>query len=286
MSDSLNNEGERLEEAPDFFCGADTQQRLAYEVDGMRIVRCERCGLAMVNPRLRREVQFDEVYVEGYREAPPKPGLWNLARRGKRRLLEPFRGRSRHDRQVLFVARSLQRVLGHIPERLRLLEVGSWTGLFIEEAMRRYPQWELVGVEPSEYAARAAREQKGLQVHHGVLEDVELPARSLDVVHLWHVIEHLPDPPTTIRAAHACLKPGGLLTLRCPNYNAAHRHLHGSKWKGWWPREHLYYFTHATLERLLTETGFERAWPRRTPFWLEWPSTLLVAARKVESQDV
>jgi SAM-dependent methyltransferase len=275
-------ETERLEEAPDLFCGADSRQQLRYEVDGMRIVQCERCGLAFVSPRLKREVQFDEVYVEGYREAPPKPGWWNAVRRAKRRALQPFRGRSRHDRQVLFVARSLRRVYGQIPAELSLLEVGSWTGNFIAEALRRFPGWKLIGVEPSEYAARVAHEERRFDVRHGWLEELDLPAESFDVVHLWHVLEHLPDPLQTIRAARACLKPGGLITLRTPNYNAAHRHWHGSRWKGWWPREHLYYFTHATLERLLRETGLERAWPRRIPFWLEWPSTLLVAARRVD----
>ena len=276
---------ERLEEGLDFFCGPESDQQPVCEVSGMRIVRCRRCGLVLVNPRLSGEAQFDEVYVEGYGKGPSAAPT-GLLRRAKRGLVRPFRGRTGHDRQALFVARSLRRLQGRAPERMRLLEVGSWVGKFIEAAKQRYPGWDITGVEPSAHGARVCREEKGLNVHHGTLADVQLPAESFDVVHLWHVLEHLPDPPSTMRLVQRCLKSGGVLTLRTPNCESLASRRQGARWRNWDPLQHLYHFTYDTLDRLLTEAGLKRVWPRRITFWTRQPSTLLIAATKARETPV
>jgi SAM-dependent methyltransferase len=268
----------RFEDAADFFCGADTQQQLRYEVKGLRIVHCARCGLAFVNPRLRDQVRFDEVYTEDYGRKN-RPAWRRTLSRAKRWLVRPFRGRSGWEWQALFVARSLCQAHGQVPGRVRLLEIGSGNGSFLSVLRERFPHWDLAGIEPSEHWARVCREERGLPVQCGLLEEVGFPPGSFDAVHLWQVLEHFPDPVGSMERLRACLKPGGLLTLRTPNYNCLTRRRKGTGWKDWWPEQHLYYFTHATLERLLTETGFRRVWPRRIPFWRDWSSTLLVAAR-------
>jgi len=38
-----------------------------------------------------------------------------------------------------------------------------------------------------------------------------------DVITLWHVIEHLPNPWEILDAVYASLKPGGVLALASPN---------------------------------------------------------------------
>ena len=78
----------------------------------------------------------------------------------------------------------------------RLLDVGCHVGTFIELAERA--GFEVAGVEPSRWAAKRAEARVRGPVHVGVVEDAPLPEGAYDVVTMWDVIEHLPDP-----ASHA-----------------------------------------------------------------------------------
>src|SRR5206468_2098219 len=53
-----------------------------------------------------------------------------------------------------------------------LLDLGSWVGFLLAEAHAR--GWDVVGVEPSEFAAAFARDRLGLDVRVGDLQSVDL----------------------------------------------------------------------------------------------------------------
>ena len=74
----------------------------------------------------------------------------------------------------------------------RMLDVGAATGFFLNLA--RDAGWTTaVGVEPSASAAETAR-KKQLDVKTGILEPGLYEPASFDVITLWDVIEHVPDP--------------------------------------------------------------------------------------------
>ncbi len=52
----------------------------------------------------------------------------------------------------------------------------------------------------------------------------------LQVVALWHVVEHLTDPMETLEAAAAALSPGGILVLGAPNPAALQMSLFRARW--------------------------------------------------------
>ena len=47
----------------------------------------------------------------------------------------------------------------------------------------------------------------------GAVEDAPIPADTFDVVTIWDVIEHLPDPASDLRAIWAALRPGGVVAI-------------------------------------------------------------------------
>ena len=57
------------------------------------------------------------------------------------------------------------------------------------------------GVEPGAAAAEEAR-GSGLNVHHGVLDSLDYERESFDLVAAWMVLEHVPDPRTTLTQMH------------------------------------------------------------------------------------
>jgi 2-polyprenyl-3-methyl-5-hydroxy-6-metoxy-1,4-benzoquinol methylase len=136
----------------------------------------------------------------------------------------------------------------------KLLDVGAATGFFMKIANEK--DWQTHGVELSPYAAEVAR-KKGLKVETGTLRKLTLPKESFDVVTMWDVVEHMPDPVGDIRIAHSMLRPGGLLAINTPDSGSLYSKIMGSRWHLFVPPEHIWYFNRKSLRRLLQNQGFE-----------------------------
>ncbi|MCA1560177.1 MAG: class I SAM-dependent methyltransferase [Acidobacteria bacterium] len=144
----------------------------------------------------------------------------------------------------------------HAPSGLRLLEVGTGAGLFLKAAERA--GWSVSGLELSGEGATFARDRLGLEVRQERAEAMTFAPRSFDVAVMFDVIEHLFDPGAVLGATHSALRPGGLIVISTPNFDALSRHALGADWAVLSPLEHLYYFTEGTLAAILQRAGFQR----------------------------
>jgi SAM-dependent methyltransferase len=116
--------------------------------------------------------------------------------------------------------------------------------------------WKPLGIELSEPAVKTAREF-GLDVIAGTLHTSNLPDKSIDVVTLWEVIEHVRSPLDELRQIAQVLKPGGVLALSTPNAASLRARQEGPDWYGYHvSREHLLFFTPQTLTFALKSAGF------------------------------
>ncbi len=136
----------------------------------------------------------------------------------------------------------------------RLLDVGCATGAFLSVARDR--GWDGVGLEPHPEAARYARQRHGLFVLPLPLEAAPFRSGAFDVVTLWDVLEHLPDPRRALRELARLLRPGGLLVLSLPNPTCPEARWFGPHWLGWDVPRHLWLPTPDLLAQLLAEEGF------------------------------
>jgi 2-polyprenyl-3-methyl-5-hydroxy-6-metoxy-1,4-benzoquinol methylase len=126
-----------------------------------------------------------------------------------------------------------------------LLDVGAAGGAFVLEAGAA--GFTARGVEPSPEFARHARETLGVDVADGRLEDAELDPGSLDVITLWHVLEHIPDPVAARRECATALRRDGVLVLEVPNLDSAVFAMMGTAWTHLDPDVHVSQFTSSTL---------------------------------------
>ena len=145
--------------------------------------------------------------------------------------------------------------IGEMRSGGRLLDVGCYTGVFLERARRR--GWEVTGLEPSQWAAGVAR-SRGLSVLPGLLAEHNLPPESFDVITVWDAIEHFGDPHAEVHRLACLLKPGGLLALSTMDVESGFARLLGPRWP-WFMRMHLYYFSPDTLRALLAQCHLEVA---------------------------
>jgi len=195
------------------------------------IVRCRRCGLVYANPR-REEADLEDTY------AAVEDPLYLEEREGRVLTFEHH-------------LRPLERLTGP-PAGRALLDVGAYTGVFLEIAARH--GWETWGVEPSRWAVEEARRQ-GLNVMQGTTRTTGLPRAYFDVVTMWDVIEHLADPLEELSRAHSLLKEGGLLVVHTIDIGSPFARLMGQRWP-WLMEMHLIYFDRRTLRAMLEKAGF------------------------------
>lgn len=147
----------------------------------------------------------------------------------------------------------------------RLVDVGAGFGYFVRFA--REQGWDAEGWEISPGAVEWSRRHVGTEgLHAGRVEDAGIPEKSVDVVTLWDVIEHLEDPGALVRWARGVLRPGGLLLLQTPNVDfqlvraRALRRLRGlgEDAKLMEARDHLNDFTFESMRRMLDAAGYAR----------------------------
>lgn len=204
--------------------------------------RCQACGLRFLWPQPTAE-ELDQLYGEAYfqRAEPGCPGYDEY-------LKEIDQLRAMFDLRVELLQRPA-------PGQT-LLDVGAAAGLFVERARAR--GWQASGVEPSRWASERAREQFQQPVVTGILRDLALADASLDMVTMWEVIEHLPDPVGELREIRRICRPGARLALSTPDAGAVVARLLGTRWPGWGKvPEHLFFFDKRALRTLLNNAGFE-----------------------------
>lgn len=148
---------------------------------------------------------------------------------------------------------TLDRIERWLPRRGRLLDLGCWVGFTLAEARDR--GWEVVGVEPSAFAAAYARERLGLDVRREDLLHADLPERSFDAVFLGDVIEHLVDPGAALDRIARLLAPDGVLSLALPDAGSRLARRLGRRWWSVLPT-HVQYFTRHSLTQLLTRHSY------------------------------
>ena len=114
------------------------------------------------------------------------------------------------------------------PAATRLLEVGSGAGLFLKAAERA--GWDVAGLERSGEGAAFARDRLSLDVRTEAAEAMSFEPGSFDVAVMFDVVEHLFDPRAVLEATRRVLKPGGLLVVSTPNFDALSRQVLGIDW--------------------------------------------------------
>ena len=149
-----------------------------------------------------------------------------------------------------------------------LLDVGCNIGIFMKAA--RDAGFAVTGVEMNSGCAAYGREKFGLDIRHASLEGAAFPEETFDVVTMFDVLEHVPDPLAFLSVARRALKPGGLLAVQSPNLNSFMAWLLKENWNWLTTPDHLYHFTPGALVSLLAAHGFSvrkvRTWEPAADF--------------------
>jgi 2-polyprenyl-3-methyl-5-hydroxy-6-metoxy-1,4-benzoquinol methylase len=156
-----------------------------------------------------------------------------------------------------------QAVLARVPAGARVLEVGAHTGFF--SAALRDRGCRVTALEADPRAARHATLHAD-RVIVGDVEQADVRARvegPFDVVLFMHVLEHLVDPWSVLRAMRKRVAPGGKVIVLLPNvacWRIRKALFFGGAFEyedtGILDRTHVRFFTYDSGAALLTASGW------------------------------
>lgn len=152
-----------------------------------------------------------------------------------------------------------------------LLDVGCGRGDLASHFVRY--GWRVTGTDISPDACAEAS-ARGVQTQVGTLSTVTLREQSFDAVTFRHVLEHVVDPVSDLRRAHAVLRPGGQVLITLPNYACAQRRLFRSFWFPLELPRHRHHFSSTSLTRALREAGFVEVETTSTTSALGLPASI------------
>jgi SAM-dependent methyltransferase len=210
-------------------CGGRTFSEL-FKKNGFDILKCSSCGIVFT--RIPPGFDLLSIYDESYFQGGQADGYGDylgteaVLRREFKKSVDLIRG-----------------VTGH-QAGLKLLELGSAYGFFLDEASRYF---ECRGIEVSLPAAEHSR-RRGHRVVDGILtERVASEIGGVDIVAMFDVVEHLPDPVATFRLIDRCLNDNGVVVLTTGDIESLYARAAGRRWRLMTPPQHTFFFSPRTL---------------------------------------
>ena len=137
---------------------------------------------------------------------------------------------------------------------IRLLDIGSGTGYFLNAAKER--GYAVSGIEKDGKAREYSITHFGLDVKdEQSLWNIE--NESFDVITLWHVLEHMQNLNEVVAKIKSILKPNGVMILALPNHKSHDAQRYKEYWAAYDVPRHLWHFTPQSVEKLLSKHQFK-----------------------------
>lgn len=207
-----------------------------------RVGRCTDCGLVYL--RERPDPRDLEVYY---------PGSYKCFQAYE------SRGLIMHTLARL-VARSKRRQIERLmpPGTRTLLDYGCGSGTWLLELQKAGCALDMTGTDlfDGPLVSLRARGIPAFRCDEETLFEHIAPG-SVGVIHLFHVIEHVPSPKRLLSRLREALAPGGVIVGQTPNVASFGSRFWGEAWNQWHVPHHFVLFSHETLARHAAAAGLE-----------------------------
>lgn len=227
------------------FCKESEYENIYKERGALGIVRCLKCRLIYVNPRLKS----------------PEKVYWGDSDKYIREAKLIFEDKASHHRDPNYLQDL--KLIDYYKPKGNFLDVGTNMGFFLRNAKKINPEWRLYGVEPSPSLSNIAKEHFGLNIKTALLEEAGFEDNFFDIISMTDVFEHISDPKTILKESRRILKPEGILFIKVPNgmfnlfkYYVAKKLNRLKNYDIFDSYEHVVHYSGQTLKAMLSNNGF------------------------------
>ncbi|MBO7240184.1 MAG: class I SAM-dependent methyltransferase [Bacteroidaceae bacterium] len=134
-----------------------------------------------------------------------------------------------------------------------ILDYGAGTGYFARTMANR--GWNVIAIEKSEKARELSLKEFGFKMQDtDALTDIK--DKELDVVTMWHVMEHIQDPDKMWNELHRILDDTGIAIIAVPNSISYDAQRYKEHWAAYDVPRHLWHFTPSSIMRWGEKHGF------------------------------
>jgi 2-polyprenyl-3-methyl-5-hydroxy-6-metoxy-1,4-benzoquinol methylase len=184
------------------FCN--TKEHRIYEKFGSeqqyQYVQCKNCTLIYQSPRPKYDHDFIEAAYGAYYQFNE-----NLELTDNTEVAES---------SIQLFKEELNNVLPYCKYRNSALDIGAGMGTFLYAAKPHFTK--VVGLDMSKQMAEWVQRKINVEVMVTQFEDYN-PTQKMSLIHMSHVIEHIPNPNQWLQKAKSILEPEGILVVNVPN---------------------------------------------------------------------
>lgn len=208
-----------------------------------QFVCCTHCETVRLHPRPAVEA-LNTIYPPSYYSYDLESKVSAFALKGKA-LLDRFK---------------LKRILAELENPpSSFLDIGCGDGRYLRAIERAGVARDRIGgLELNKDVVNRLRRQ-GYKAYCSRVEDChQIPNSAVDLITMFHVIEHVADPGAVVRKITGWLSPGGILAVETPNLSALDARLFKNEyWGGYHIPRHWTLFKESSLHSLFQRNGLE-----------------------------
>lgn len=145
--------------------------------------------------------------------------------------------------QKIMFRYKLKNLKNHINKNKIVLDYGSGDGRFAEYLNQ-------LQIKTMTYDPLVKKLDESQPNSYQTLEN------QVDTLMMWHVIEHIPDLDSSIKAIYNSIKNKGSLVVAVPNIDSYDSKHYKECWAGFDVPRHLYHFNHESLINFIEKQGF------------------------------
>jgi 2-polyprenyl-3-methyl-5-hydroxy-6-metoxy-1,4-benzoquinol methylase len=219
-----------------------------YSQDPFHIVECGSCRLRFTNPRPAQEEigrYYDSAEYVSHNDTDS--GLMFTVYQAVKR----------------FTLKGKTKLVKSFCSDVNALDYGAGTGDFANAIQQS--GFNTSAFEPDGNARNLIKKK---YPHLNVIDSFDaLPNASLQIITLWHVLEHVHALRETLERFHKKLDADGTLIIAVPNCDSFDASHYGEHWAAYDVPRHLYHFTPKTISTLLHSSGFKLIGMK--PMWFD-----------------
>jgi SAM-dependent methyltransferase len=152
------------------------------------------------------------------------------------------------------VARHHVGMIKRILQRGSILEIGSGTGEFLDEA--RKEGFDVCGIEINPRLSRFISEELSIPCENGPLNSFTFGGKKFNMIYHCDVLSHLHDPFSEFMQMNAKLTPAGFIVFETGNLGDVDPRYY--RWfSGFQYPDHLFFYSVRNILDLLCRTGFQ-----------------------------